>query len=197
MIELNKREILTCVKKVFQEEPIIYPLANTVRLAMQISKRNNEFYVLGSMGMPLSIATGLALGLKQRGINRKVVCIEGDGGLFMNINSLFTLKTMDLSNLILIVLDNEAHGATGGQPTYSKMIDLQNISSSIGLDSLKIDYSITEDELIKIFKRSKNYQSNSQLIQLKIKHDKLEAPISFVNPTLFHANFKEYCMNMR
>jgi acetolactate synthase-1/2/3 large subunit len=64
---------------------------------------NNEG--LGSMGfgLPAAIAGSVAL-------NRKVICITGDGGIQMNIQELETLKRLNLP-VKCFVLDNNGYGS--------------------------------------------------------------------------------------
>jgi len=56
---------------------------------------------LGSMGLGLPMAIGAAAALKQR-----VVCLEGDGGLLLNIQELFTISANPQLALTLIVMNN-------------------------------------------------------------------------------------------
>jgi len=80
------------------------------------SPRN--FYMLGSMGLASSIGFGLAFSLP----NKKVVVIDGDGNILMNLGSLATIGHFAPSNLIHFVLDNEMHASTGGQPTMQTVL---------------------------------------------------------------------------
>ena len=75
--------------------------------------RPQNFYTWGSMGMASSIGLGLALARPDV----RVVVLDGDGSLLMNLGSLATIGLLRPSNLVLVVMDNEEYATTGGQPT--------------------------------------------------------------------------------
>lgn len=58
-------------------------------------------HVLGSMGLGLPTALGAVAALKQ-----PVVCVEGDGGLLLNVQELFTLAANPDLPLTVVVLNN-------------------------------------------------------------------------------------------
>jgi len=66
-----------------------------------------------TLGLCSSIALGMALGLPQR----KVVALDGDGSLLMNLCSLPTIARMRPGNLVHIVFDNEVYEASGSKKT--------------------------------------------------------------------------------
>ncbi|MFL9886081.1 thiamine pyrophosphate-binding protein [Paraburkholderia agricolaris] len=61
-------------------------------------------HVLGSMGLGLPTAVGAVAALKQ-----PVVCLEGDGGLLLNVQELFTLAANPDLPLTIIVLNNRGY----------------------------------------------------------------------------------------
>ena len=88
--------------------------------------------MLGSMGLASSISLGLALSRSER-----VVCLEGDGALLMNLGSLVTVANYDPNNLVLIVLDNGVYGTTGNQPTFtSGVTDLVKVAEACGFSNV-------------------------------------------------------------
>ena len=97
----------------------------------------NHFYMLGSMGMASSIGLGLAMSQK-----RKVIALDGDGSLLMNLGSLVTIYNQDPQNFILIVLDNECYGSTGSQCTYASTVNLSKIAEAVGFEKI---FSLKED----------------------------------------------------
>jgi sulfopyruvate decarboxylase subunit beta len=88
----------------------------------------NNFYMLGSMGLASSIGLGLALTVP----NRKIVVLDGDGNLLMNMGSLATIANLSPRNFVQIVLDNESYVSTGGQPTASGTVELEKVARSCG-----------------------------------------------------------------
>ena len=79
----------------------------------QIADRPLNCYTYGAMGQCSSIALGIALARPDV----RVVCLDGDGSLLMNLGSLCTIAAEAPRNYALVVWDNEVHQTTGGQPT--------------------------------------------------------------------------------
>jgi len=75
--------------------------------------RPRNFYTWGSMGVASSIGLGIALARPDA----RVVVLDGDGSLLMNLGSLATVGMLQPPNLTIVVMDNELYATTGGQPT--------------------------------------------------------------------------------
>lgn len=88
----------------------------------------HDFLTVGSMGHSAMIALGIAL----QKPDHKVWCIDGDGAVLMHMGALSMIGAKSPSNLIHIVLNNEAHETVGGMPTAAGLIDLEGIASSSG-----------------------------------------------------------------
>jgi phosphonopyruvate decarboxylase len=86
-------------------------------LRLKKGEPTNDFYMLGSMGCAVSIGLGVALNTKKQ-----VFVITGDGALLMKLGSLATVAKYRLPNLHIIVLNNNCHDTTGGQPTNFKEV---------------------------------------------------------------------------
>jgi sulfopyruvate decarboxylase subunit beta len=83
-----------------------------------------------TMGLVSSIALGMALGLPKR----KVIAIDGDGSLLMNLPSLPTIARMNPPNLTHIVFDNEAYEASGDINTATDAgADLVGLAKAAGI----------------------------------------------------------------
>ena len=105
--------------------------------------RPRNFYTWGSMGLASSIGLGLALAQPAL----RVIVLDGDGSLLMNLGSLATIGLLQPPNLTVIVMDNEEYGTTGGQATpTAKGADL-----AAAARAMRIETAVTvrtEDELI-------------------------------------------------
>jgi thiamine pyrophosphate-dependent acetolactate synthase large subunit-like protein len=75
--------------------------------------RPRNFYMWGSMGLASSVGVGLALARPDL----RVIVLDGDGSLLMNLGSLATIGLLEPLALTLVVMDNEQYATTGGQPT--------------------------------------------------------------------------------
>lgn len=92
----------------------------------------NFFYMLGSMGMSSSIGLGVS-----KTTEKKVISIDGDGSVLMNLGTLATVANQAGSNYILLIVDNGAYGSTGDQPTYtSGKTNLAAIARGAGVESV-------------------------------------------------------------
>jgi thiamine pyrophosphate-dependent acetolactate synthase large subunit-like protein len=88
-------------------------------------------YTFGSMGQCSSIALGIALARPDV----RVICLDGDGSLLMNLGVLCTIATLGPRNLALVIWDNQAHVTTGGQPTATaSRTSLAGLARAAGID---------------------------------------------------------------
>ena len=71
-----------------------------------------DFPISGAMGKASSVGLGLALA--QPG--RKIMVLDGDGSLLMNLGSLVTLSNKAPKNMYHFLFDNGVYAVTGGQP---------------------------------------------------------------------------------
>jgi thiamine pyrophosphate-dependent acetolactate synthase large subunit-like protein len=91
-----------------------------------------HFYTWGSMGIASSIALGVALAQPTR----RVVALDGDGSLLMNLGTLATIGSLRPPNLLVVVWDNQVYGTTGGQPTATASgADLAAAARALGVDA--------------------------------------------------------------
>ncbi len=96
------------------EAPIIGAVGNSTFDLVPFDRPQN-FYMWNSMGMASSIGLGLALARPDL----RVVILDGDGSLLMNLSSLATEQACGASNLVHVVWDNGGWEITGGQPAGS------------------------------------------------------------------------------
>ncbi len=65
-----------------------------------------------AMGHTADLALGIALAQPSR----KVICLNGDGSMLMNLGTLATIAGSGARNLVLFVLENGVYEITGNQP---------------------------------------------------------------------------------
>src|SRR6187401_3658164 len=94
--------------------------------------RENFFYLQHAMGLASSIGLGLATHLP----NERVVVLDGDGSVLMNLGTLATLARYRPKNLVHIVFDNGSLLSTGGfdSHTTSGITNLAGIARSAGIE---------------------------------------------------------------
>ena len=138
MANLSRAEALKIITEVFPMEPAIVTLGATVReLIGTVGRRENDFYVLDSMGLPVAIGLGIALGRADN--PEKIVVIEGDGGLLMGLSALPTVGHLKPKNLVILVLDNGTYASTGGQPTAATTTDFAAVAEGCGIRGITAD----------------------------------------------------------
>jgi thiamine pyrophosphate-dependent acetolactate synthase large subunit-like protein len=93
-------------------------------------RRTQNFYMLGSMGLAVPIALGVALAQPKR----KTFALEGDGSILMELGALATVAERGQANLTIVIMDNGAYQITGGQPTHTQAgADIVAIARGCGL----------------------------------------------------------------
>jgi thiamine pyrophosphate-dependent acetolactate synthase large subunit-like protein len=113
-----------------------------------LADRPLNCYGYGAMGQCSSLALGIALARPDV----RVIALDGDGSLLMNLGSLCTIAAEAPKNYALVVWDNEVHQTTGGQPTATAgRAPLTAIARGAGVDKT-IDVR-TEDELRRAYDR--------------------------------------------
>jgi sulfopyruvate decarboxylase subunit beta len=64
----------------------------------------------------------------------KVISLDGDGSMLMNMGTIATIGREKPSNLIVIVWDNEEWGQTGHQPSHTAMgTDLEQVAQACSI----------------------------------------------------------------
>ena len=103
------------VARLRHEEAVIGGIGHTNFDLWASGQRPQNFYMLGSMGLAVPIAHGVALA--QR--NRQVFALEGDGSLLMQLGSLGTVAATAPKNLAIVIFDSGVYQITGSQPTLT------------------------------------------------------------------------------
>jgi thiamine pyrophosphate-dependent acetolactate synthase large subunit-like protein len=118
------------IAKLKNEEAVVGGIGNTNFDLWAAGHRPQNFYMLGSMGLALPIALGVAMAQPRR----RVFALEGDGSLLMQLGSLSTIATLRPKNLTMIVMDNGIYQITGAQPTPAAGVtDLVAVAIGCGL----------------------------------------------------------------
>jgi len=101
------------VAKLARDEAVVGGIGNTNFDLWSAGQRPQNFYMLGSMGLAIPIALGVAIAQPQR----HVVALEGDGSLLMQLGCLATVAARAQQNLTMVIMDNGLYQITGSQPT--------------------------------------------------------------------------------
>jgi sulfopyruvate decarboxylase subunit beta len=119
--ELENRIVVTIMGAVAAE---LYSLGH----------RANFFYLEHAMGLASSMGLGIALSIPEH----RVIVLDGDGSLLMNLGTLSTMARYKPGNLLHIVFDNESLLSVGGFPTAtSSGTNLASIARASGVPCVK------------------------------------------------------------
>ena len=124
---------LDCLRAIYPEleRCLVVTIMGAVAAELQsLGHRPNFFYLQHAMGLASSTGLGLALCLPEE----RIVVLDGDGSLLMNLGSLSTLARYNPGNLVHIVFDNQSLLSVGGFPTATATgTDLEGIARASGI----------------------------------------------------------------
>lgn len=136
------------------ETVLIAATGMTGRELYDLGDRQNNFYMVGSMGCAGSIGLGLALCRPER----KIAVIDGDGALLMRMGSMATAGYYSPANMLHVLLDNHSHASTGGQFTVSPAVDFGAAAHSCGYKR-----SIVAENLEALERRIEEWKRSAEL----------------------------------
>lgn len=129
---IRRFELLQKLVPLLRDELVVSNIGFPSQELYSLGDSERHFYMLGSMGMASSIGLGLSLGA-----NRRVLVIDGDGSVLMNLGTLSTIANFGPANYTLLIVDNGAYGSTGDQPTHtSGKTDLAAMARGAGVSSV-------------------------------------------------------------
>jgi sulfopyruvate decarboxylase subunit beta len=113
------------------EGRVVVTIMGAVAAELQgIGHRHNFFYLQHAMGLASSVGLGIALCRPEL----KVIVLDGDGSVLMNLGGLTTLARYRPRNLVHVVFDNESLLSVGGFPTATSTgTDLAAIAKGAGI----------------------------------------------------------------
>jgi len=112
---MKRDQCLKLLAKYHRDE-LVVPVYQATFEWLAIKPDAPTFTAVGAMGQASSLALGLALGLPKR----RVIVLDGDGSLLMNLGSLVTIANAAPDNLLHFVCENGTYEANGGHPIPGK-----------------------------------------------------------------------------
>ena len=134
-------------------------LGNSILHKQKLSAVNRELLILQAAQLEggayewrqhVPIALGVALAQPKR----RVVALEGDGSLLMQLGCLSTIATLAPDNLTMVVMDNGIYQITGSQPTpAASHTDIVAVALASGLANST--WAADEDDFERLIEQSK------------------------------------------
>ena len=87
-----------------------------------------NYFSMGAMGL----ASWHALGVALANPSRRIIVLDGDGSLLMNLGSLVTIGAAAPKNLVHFVSRNGTYEANGGHPIPNQKADFSGLARSAG-----------------------------------------------------------------
>ncbi len=146
---MTRIEAIRALLQILDRQPVVANLGGNTYDLFAAGDRPENFYMWGAMGSVSSIGLGLAL---ARPVLR-IIVLDGDGSLLMNLGTLATIASLRPPNLVHIVFDNQMYETTGGQATpTARGTNLAAIGRGAGLAA--VDDVTTLDAFLGVARRA-------------------------------------------
>ena len=132
---MNRQEAIKIIMTTIDPRDAI--VSTTGLISREIFEKFNSernIYVPGSMGLASSIGLGLAM---TRPATR-VVVIDGDASLLMNLGSIVTIGNKQPTNLLHIILDNGAYASCSEERSMSDTARLEMLAAHVGYQYVRL-----------------------------------------------------------
>jgi thiamine pyrophosphate-dependent acetolactate synthase large subunit-like protein len=143
----------------------------------ELGARVRNYFSVGAMGLASSHGLGLALGRPTQ----RVLVLDGDGSLLMNLGSLVTIAAAAPKNLVHFVCQNGTYEANGSHPIPNPEVDFAGMARAAG-------YAQTHDfSDLAAFTQQVGHvltQDGPVFATLKVERS---APLTYDYPTLYAA----------
>lgn len=112
---INRQAATQALCSIITDQLVVTGLGNVALDLFVARDRALNFYTSGAMGTATSIAFGLAMARPDD----RVLCLEGEGSLLMNLGALATIGRYRPGNLTCVIWDNQLYQITGKQATHT------------------------------------------------------------------------------
>ena len=143
-----------------RREAVVITTMGAAREWQQLEQHPKDFvYMPSSMGQGPPLGLGIAIAKSEQ----RVIVVNGDGCLLMNLGCLVTITAQAPRNFTLIIIDNGVYEVTGGQATIANAsrradglpIDFQAMARAAGfehvyefddIESWRYEHEVMHDE---------------------------------------------------
>jgi len=126
---MNSKDCLEALLRHITDDDVVLPVYSTAFDWIALRHRPLNYLAHGAMGLASSHGLGLALGRPDR----RVIVLDGDGSLLMNLGALVTIGEAAPRNFFHFVCENGTYEANGGHPTPGRgRIDFAGFARAAG-----------------------------------------------------------------
>jgi sulfopyruvate decarboxylase subunit beta len=144
----------------------------------ELNPRVLNYFSVGAMGLASSHGLGLALGRPDK----RVLVLDGDGSLLMNLGTLVSIGAAAPRNLVHFVCHNGTYEANGGHPIPNPEVDFSGMARASGYAQ------VHEFSELASFEQQIGHvlaQDGPVFATLKVERSR---PLSYDYPTLYAAD---------
>ena len=109
---MDRKKTLAAIARHVTDADIVLPVYSTAFDWIEIRPHALNYLSHGAMGLASSHGLGLALGRPDK----RVIVLDGDGSLLMNLGALVTAAEAAAKNFFHFVCENGTYEANGGHP---------------------------------------------------------------------------------
>jgi sulfopyruvate decarboxylase TPP-binding subunit len=181
---MRRYDCLAAIAPLVADSLVVTNLANTATEWRSVRPHEGNLYFVG-MGMVTPYAIGLALALPSR----RVLALDGDGGILFDLAALGTLAQTAPRNLCAVVFDNEGYASTGKSASTASLtagfVDVEAVARAAGI--ARPCTVRTVEEFVAAAETAYRDAAGPNLIVAKINREQ-----AFVGPTLMDSKENKY-----
>ena len=186
----SREQVIQLILNLINDNHIIISTTGyTSRDLYSCENRENNFYMVGSMGCAVSLALGLSLHSK----NKKFIVLDGDGSMLMRLEGKTSVGHYKPDNLIHIILDNNAYESTGGQKTISNTVNFVQIALACGYSKALTINNLSE--LSSLLSNELQKEEGPLLLHIRISNFTSELPRVGIKPEQVKKNIELYLLH--
>jgi len=128
---MTRIDAIKAIYPIIAEHAVVTIMGATAAELFKCGHRANFFYLEHAMGLAPSMGLGIALARPDL----KVIVLDGDGSVLMNLGGLTTMARCDPPNLVHIIFDNEVLLSVGVSFTTATAAaaDLEGLAREAGV----------------------------------------------------------------
>jgi phosphonopyruvate decarboxylase len=177
---MKRDECFRILARHIKDEAVVATYSSAVDW-VGVAPRELNYLSIGAMGLDSSHGLGLALGRPDK----RVVVLQGDGSLLMNLGCLVTIGAVAPKNLIHFVAHNETYEANGGHPIPNRKVDFAGMAKSAG-------YAATYDfSDLRMFEQQIGHVLEQQGPVFATLHVEPSKPLTYDYPSLYDPKKRE------